>query len=201
MKIVSLGEQCKTAYQIRRITGDNNSGVFDWLVTPFDSLITLIETDFAGFFDLANLQPRSTGRGVTDTSTEVEFHHHFPHDDAGQTIEAEIGPQYPKQRQKFDYLQSKWRELAYADSLLFVRSGVYPLQGPQRLYQSLQKRFPRAHVRLLMVSQHDPQEDGHEGNIILCTVKNDVGHAPNGWRGRDEGWDSVLPIALKKSFR
>src|SRR3954467_14056898 len=65
-RLISLGNFCQTAYQLRRITGDERASFFDWLVTPADALVRVLEADFAGVFEPANLALTEDGTGVRD---------------------------------------------------------------------------------------------------------------------------------------
>ena len=53
---VSLGDRCEVAFQFRRVLGRDSSSFFSWNITPLDTLIRLLETNFSGIFELQNLE-------------------------------------------------------------------------------------------------------------------------------------------------
>ncbi|HVT27652.1 MAG TPA: hypothetical protein VHE81_06500 [Lacipirellulaceae bacterium] len=52
-RAVSLGTTCETAFQLRRVFGKHNcvSGVFDFQVTPPETVIEYLRRDFVGLFE------------------------------------------------------------------------------------------------------------------------------------------------------
>jgi hypothetical protein len=54
---ISLGDRCEVAFQFRRVLGRESSSFFSWNITPLPTLARLLETRFAGIFELENLRP------------------------------------------------------------------------------------------------------------------------------------------------
>lgn len=71
---VSLGNRCETAFQIQRVLGKENlyPSFFNWNVTYFDSLVTLLGSRFAGILEYDNLNP--TEWLVHDLAGDYLFH-------------------------------------------------------------------------------------------------------------------------------
>jgi hypothetical protein len=189
---VSLGEQCKTAYQLRRHTGVNTAHILDWLVTPAESLLHLIRDDFGDFFALENLAVMPDGNGVLDQATGVIFQHGFQRDADGKTVPSGIAEGHARELGRLRHLLARWRALADAERILFVRSGEYTAGFPAELLDALCTRFPETDITLLMVSEHQSPQTSGDGRVIERRVADDYGVYPDLWMGRDDGWDSVL---------
>lgn len=79
--IISLGWFCGTAASMKKYGFRSFSGPFDWLMTPLDSVVYLLESDFEGFLNrnnLIELQPRPeypTRKEFYDTALGISFQH------------------------------------------------------------------------------------------------------------------------------
>lgn len=81
---LSLGSACETAHQIRRNFPGLAAGPFDWLITTYDGLIGLIESDFEKFLVSKNLtyieRDHNGDEYILDGRYGTRFIHDFPLD-------------------------------------------------------------------------------------------------------------------------
>ena len=76
--IISLGAWCQVAEQLRRHEVSFVSSPFDWLVTPFESLLRIIRN---GGVQLCNdVAQYDGGQSAICTNYGVLYHHEFPRD-------------------------------------------------------------------------------------------------------------------------
>jgi len=79
-RFISLGGDCQPGYHSRRVMESQDIPfVFDWLETPIEAAISLIETEFRNFFAADHLLWENRGDywSVTDQVFGVTSHHHF----------------------------------------------------------------------------------------------------------------------------
>lgn len=58
IEVISLGYRCQVALHLRFNDLRRAAYPFDWLITPFESLYSLLENDFDGFLDEENIELR-----------------------------------------------------------------------------------------------------------------------------------------------
>ncbi len=189
-KIISLGEKCKVAFQLERL-GLRESCVFDWLITPWDGLTSYLGEDFAGFLDRDRLTVGPGGEGVVDVTTGARFLHDFSTEPTGSTTEALIDEDLPRVRQKYEHLLGKWRQLSGFERLMFVRAEEMTTGDASDLLAKLRGRFPAAEVQLLIVQHRHASDDAAVEGVTRMRVIDDVGPAPEFWKGSDAVWDGL----------
>lgn len=74
---ISLGNNCEVAYQFRRVLRRDVSGFFNWNVTTFPSLISLLETRFANILQIENLTNLPEKGLMHDSSHDFHVHSSF----------------------------------------------------------------------------------------------------------------------------
>ena len=78
-KLISLGQNSDVAFQLRMHGEENVPHFFDWLSTPIDGVIRIIEEDFDVFYpDHLVLDTSSSPHHVVDRVTNAKFFHQFP---------------------------------------------------------------------------------------------------------------------------
>ncbi len=118
--VLSLGCECETTLQIERFFKDGRpNSPFDWLVTPIDAVIEVLE-DAGNRFGTSVI---AWGGGSSALCAEygVLYHHEFPRRD-GMVIfsTANIDRCRSKMLHKFE----SFREVARHNRTLFVRGGI-----------------------------------------------------------------------------
>jgi hypothetical protein len=187
-KILSLGQACDTAYQIRRIFKQGEAYPFDWLTTSFAGLIEMIEQDFAGFLDEQNLVP--AGKYLLDQKLQMSFLHDFDDPAAFRETLEEVSA-------KFQRRIKRWLKLLNGGaSVLFVRGQQYVNDDnlnedkARALLKVLQHKYESAKVHLLV---QNPPAAGIpeiiEDNFWLLQLKVPE---PWEWSGDDEAWAEMF---------
>ena len=149
-KLISLGEGCDVAYQLRQHSGDNTAHYFDWLSTPAEGLLHLIRNDFPRYTS-ANLSLHNADdpKGyVADAPTGVHFHHHFPR--RARLLSKDFLNAYESFAEKFDFLAARLRETVRTHPVCFVRSAISRTQAIQ-LEEGMRQLFPDADMRFIYV--------------------------------------------------
>ncbi|WP_019639556.1 DUF1796 family putative cysteine peptidase [Paenibacillus fonticola] len=119
--IMSLGYNCMTAYQLKRLSLRNFSGPIDWVIIhEAKDLIRLLDHRFQGYMEQQNLKILGTHNGffsVQDTEYKAHSFHDFPCSGDNPAI-----TNYYEFKEKLDRRTSRFMSLAaQADSALFVR--------------------------------------------------------------------------------
>src|SRR4051794_12157646 len=124
--VVSLGPNCRNAFNLRRIIGDETAYPFDWWITPVRSMLAMIGPDFTFDLQPSDLSIESDCETVLNRRLNLLHHHDFPRNRTnGKRVEA-LGPSV------IDELTAKYRSLftrlhdrvAAASRPLFVLNGL-----------------------------------------------------------------------------
>lgn len=150
-KLISLGEACEVAYQLRQHSGDDTAHFFDWLVTPADGLLHIIRNGFPKFApENLSLQRGDSRTGfVLDAVSRVMFPHQFPRH--GRLIAPDFLSHYPSFAAKFDYLANRFRNTARDHPVCFVRRNLTQPQALD-LEDAMYALLPQADMRFLYVN-------------------------------------------------
>ena len=194
-KIISLGQACDAANQIRRIFDQTEAYPFDWLVTPYDGLVAMIERRFADFLDEGNLEVER--RGVLDTRYKVRLLHDFKDKHAFRQTLPEVKAKYLRRIERFDAI------LGAGGPILFVRSQQYDDADvvdegrARRLLALLRRTFPDTPIDLLV---QNPTAAGIpeviEGGLWLLRLDPPD---PFNWKGDPVGWETLFRRVLESA--
>jgi hypothetical protein len=190
---IGLGDDCATAFQLRRVTGVTETGVLDWVYTPAETLERLIRSDFAGFFARDNLRIRDNGDGVEDITGGIIFQHDFTRDPEAGITPAILEREYEPVARRYRYLIGRFVEIAAeCDAFLFARATRGDDRTAGRLLATLRDRFAGKEIRLLFYRRGLPHVVVRTGPIVICDVRGDAGPAPEYWKGDDANWDRAF---------
>lgn len=150
-KLISLGEACEVAFQLRQHSGDNTAHLLDWQTTPLAGLIDLIAKGFSAPLphDLRLLNPGTRLSAVLHGPTGIRFVHQFPR--RGKVIPAEFLADYPAFAARFEHLAARFRAALREHPVQFVRRRI-SLPEALRLEDALRRAFPSADMRFLYVN-------------------------------------------------
>ena len=197
--IVSLGYDCRVAYNLRRTFGFERAFPFDWWVTPLPALARFLrEPSIERLYDPRHLQPFMAKGGIfaiRNVRYDIELHHEFPRAESGL-----VKPDWPKHiapaKARTHFLWRRLLTLPTRSRLLFVRAcgaaerKTLAADEHRRLAQevraSLEAILPGADLELLLIN--GPARTGAKG--ILNLKIDDP--AKDQWRGTPELWTQAL---------
>lgn len=205
--VVSLGAWCQTAYQIKQQQQNLLPSCFDWLVTPWDALISILEDDGAKLglkvaYDHYSKTIKCQHYGVL-------YAHEFKPDQSGipYVSEENLGQCRAKLLHKY---RKMFDAILNGGTTLFVRFGgtaepaaawPYLAQGNPRseddlneLMLLLRRKFPAAHAKLLFIwqdqfSDHNLDNSKLDRDILTLSLPRPVQAR---WMGEDGPWSEVF---------
>lgn len=124
--VISLGPNCRNAFNLRRFVGDETAYPFDWWITPVRSMLAMIRPEFRFEIVRQDLSIEQDGGTVLNRRLNLLHHHDFPRNRAnGKRVEAleeviinEINEKY---RALFSRMHAK---VGAASRPLFVLNGL-----------------------------------------------------------------------------
>jgi len=201
-QIVSLGVDCRLAYNLRRTFGIAHAFPFDWWVTPLPSLLRfLAEPSTAKMYDPDLLEPVMHGEdifAIRNSYYGIELHHEFTRDKRG-FVRPDWRAHIDQPRQRSEHLLGRFLSLGESRrKVLFVRRFksaerrelrglVGALAG--ETVEALKALFPSLYFHLLLI---DPPEMVQQGLVFSIRV-DDPERAD--WRGTPELWTARLKEA------
>lgn len=219
--VVSLGAWCQTVYQIKQQNQPILPTCFDWLVTPWDSIFAILESDGQNFGLHATFDEHS--QAVKCNHYGVLYAHEFNpgHANAGGlsfeqgqalVTEDRLKQCRSKMLHKYDSMVST---LAQGGKTLFVRFGAtaepavaWPYMADpnprsehdlNRLVHLLREKFPQNDAKLLYLWQepmahHALDRSGIDPNVMIMPVPLPP-HGTASWMGEDETWNHIFTTA------
>lgn len=198
----SCGVWCATAYQIRRVTANEEAYFFDWLITKGQAYDFLLK-DNAEFLKHNGLQLIDDDLRLLDTYSGLAFQHEFKTID-GRILTEQVPQQLKKASEKFIYMKEK---LIYA-----LKSSVRPVvvrANPDIVtfndacleYEYLKQVFWQINERInfLVLSTQLVQEFINERYAFLSLAELRV-RDRDSWKGDNVSWDRAFAIA-EQHFR
>jgi hypothetical protein len=187
-RFLSLGSDCQVAHHISHIKPNTIPHFFDWLATPIQSLIRLIENDFEGFAEPENLHPFFLGNRimtVVETRYRVDLTHDF-----GDFTPASVERVRQGYRLKIRWLREMLDDPDEMPTYFIrrwdTRDGPENEADARRLFGLLRQR--RRDIRFLYLHRDRTRgavkENGYRSRY-LPDLNED-------WRGDHEAWRDVL---------
>ncbi|WBO60420.1 MULTISPECIES: DUF1796 family putative cysteine peptidase [unclassified Acidocella] len=171
--IVSIGDWCGPAHNIRRFFGVEESYPFDWWITPYEATIKLLNSNFEGMLNPANLviEDNST---VRCTTYGLLHHHDFERDDNDlikPDIDQQINHVYAKTYRRIQRLLDNTKD----KEVLFVRSNLWN-EGVCAEGEELRARVDVFYDALLMRYSHCRRLD----LLVLAPLEPEIISRPTG---------------------
>lgn len=207
----SLGGDCQVGWQIRKFFNNPIPSPFDWLVTPFDSLLRVLDDKGARFSRSVSVLPAMPPYTKESTICDdygCSYHHDFKHGDDGHVIIDEVS--LLDTRNKMMHKWNSFSEIvSRQDEVLFVHLGSHkrpPIAWPYLKEQSplkiscinelkskIDTLFPNTRCKLLQVyyEQFSPVEIDAEVDNNVFIEKIDY-RADLNWDGDDAEWRRIL---------
>lgn len=188
--IISLGENCQTAINLRSMALRKEAFPFDWHGVRsfkiageggFVKKIDLICNGFADFFNENNYEEffeswETAHRLVLNKKTGLQFLHEFPKD---KTIHEHFSEFVTKYRRRVDRL---YDILKSNNSILFVFIEFFAHLTDEEInnaYQKLLREFPKSSISFLVVKNNGKlgREESIRRktlpNVYICEINND----------------------------
>jgi hypothetical protein len=209
--VVSLGAWCQVSYQVKKLGWPLQQSCFDWLVTPWDSMLRIFETDGDLFGKGASFDSNSGSFECSEYG--VLYFHKFPFDDDGKPYFQEAALQNARSKLIYKYRKMVERlQSGEVKRVLFVRYGgaAFPALAWPYYYHDLEnerdgsdlnsllalleKKFPRIEPRLLYVEQ--PPYTIFKRGVVQLDPRVHVATMPvpldAQWDGEQHVWAQVL---------
>ena len=199
-KLISLGDNCQTAHQIRRVTRDNSSYFFDWLITPLNSC-NLLALEDANILNSNNWEIGHDG--VLDKGTSLIFMHEFKTrtDGSDKVDNALIENQIKYAKAKYLYLKQKTiSDIHNSNRCYIIRREselVYP-RDAKAIAENIISNYIKINpmVRLVLVSPVAQSETFSPYYIFVkCKDKEMSADDQNWWQGDDASWERIFGLA------
>lgn len=159
-QMISLGQHCDVAFQLRMHGSMNAPHFFDWLTTPLDGLIKIFDANFDVFYpdDLVLVTDRPN-RFVADQITGVAFFHQFPYVSGHVTSDFLLF--YQRFIRIFRFYARRFREIVTTEPVTLVRRGDITHPQAVNVEQSFFRCFPDADVQFLYLVHGELFETDH----------------------------------------
>ncbi len=158
---VSLGSNCEPAFQLRRLLGRDAAFFFNWLVTPLDTLVAVIASDFAGVYAKENLQPTADAGMVLDVGSGLKFHSAFRKELGRNLSGPRFDELYAESAAKYAMLAERFRTLARSTSRVAYLVKTADAEARAKtvmLRDVLSDRYPDHDFTLVVLQTSDREE-------------------------------------------
>lgn len=186
-EVISLGMNCQVAYQVRTNGMRRHAYPFDWVIIPFESLMTFLSEKGSEFLNqdkiaLIDLPPGSHHFRALD----LKYGIHLVHDFKAPVFlsdYAEVKVKYDRRIKRFfDTLQLSNKRF------LFVRLNITREQA-EFLDHFLHTHYPKLSYTLLVLNDHP----SFKGDWGLPRIRNFyLAQIPNCWQGDHARWKEIL---------
>lgn len=188
--VFSLGANCQTAYQLRRLGLRSCAGPFDWFISAHHSgLIAVLENRFDDFMKLEHMKlvgQFKTCYCVKDEKYGIFSYHDFP----TQLPEERWADAYPEFHQRQIRRQERFLQaVSSVNRILFVRLNSSPeeaLQLQRTLSELTTHPFTLLIVNTTQEAVTDIRPESKHGIITAVINKG------SDWRGDDKGWEQLM---------
>jgi len=191
MRLVSLGQACEVAFEIKIHSPKADSDFFDWLITPFDGLMMALNGEFKDLLNPEDLYLQDDKNFVNNRRTGIQYGHVFLRDDFHNIPDAFLDD-LDRVQSKFDYLIEKFHSYKQGgEQICFVRRSVDSSQAVI-LHDRLIEIFPALDFKIACVNAADLGISSLPSSRFIDLRVVDGG--PDGL-GYPEEWANALVLA------
>ncbi|USB31886.1 DUF1796 family putative cysteine peptidase [Paenibacillus sp. YPG26] len=188
--LFSLGANCQTAYQLRRLGARHAAGPLDWFISSSHrGLIAVLQNRFEDFMKLDHLKlvgQFKTCYCIKDEKYDIFSYHDFPVTlPPDRWTEAYQEFQSRQLRRQERFLQTASR----AERILYIRMGS-TLDEAIHLQQILSELTAHSFTLLIVNTGHKTTQKicpEFKQGIIMAEL-----NKGSDWRGDDQGWEQLL---------
>ena len=201
--VVSLGDNCRPSYQIKRHFKFKKSYPFDAWITPLDSAALYIENLDDDLYDPAGLEEWVENGGIVtivNTKFQIRLYHDFKREGALEHVLPDWKSGIENARSRTEHLVRNLQSLnRRSNNVLFVRlsdkvcnrplfgTRLTQQQAAERLLQALRGRFDRISFDLLCINfKHRLAEPDPS------VIHHDMQDSKVGWQGTDSLWSQAF---------
>jgi len=185
--LISLGERCDVAFQLRMHGRENVAHFFDWLACEPNGVISIFEQAFDVFHpDHLMLVTDATPHYVQDIPTGAKFHHQFPH--YGGHVPVNFLLFYTPFIKKFTYLAARLRYYLDTKAVTLVRRDITEAEA-LRLEAAVLRLHPQADIAFLYLLSKGAPFSTPRGHARLMPYDGSSLGDPAAWSAmlREEG--------------
>jgi hypothetical protein len=186
-----------TAHQIRRLTGQNESYLFDWICTAGQSFSFLLIDD-QPFLAQGNWEIVDEGLRLRDKYSGLAFQHEFGVVD-GKIDAAKVDEQLDEVRNKFLHLKAKFLgALKSAQRPVVVRaeSSIVSLDQAAVALDDMRNVFSKINAcTRFVVASSNLSDERVTDQYLFVRVKESAVAGVDAWKGDDESWRRLVALA------
>jgi len=197
--IVSVGSECRVAYNLRRFYNFGDAYPFDWWISKLTGIVSAL-TQMSRIYRVEELEPILDVEGniqaIGNRSGSIRLHHEFPRNYAviGSPVANGWEGKLDKPQTRFEYLVAKFDEMSrLRQRVLWVRYGLNDIDI-KGLAQVIEQQYPGIESYYLLINSG--VVDGESEHVYYRSLTNDEKQ----WRGSRVAWDGLLeslPFSLK----
>lgn len=205
-EIISVGGNCDAAHHVRRYFKIEKSMPMDWLIVPFNALISMCNDNFRDFIRLDRLTLwNGTRHAIQCARRGIVYQHDFPRDAEALVMIDDIAGMFADVKAKYARRIERLQEACRPGrSVLFVRSWREILHTAQdypdycirgvpdyqfaELLDALRHCFPQTSFKVLFVNYGAQSIDDRQA--LFADVRN-CGDITD-WTGSKGGWDEIF---------
>lgn len=194
---ISLGAYCKTAFQIRRFTGNDEAYFFDWLITINNHFNSLFINDDVFFMDDNwEIIPDAPFR-LRDKGTGLIFQHEFNILDGDSKFidPAKVKSHLSIAKNKFLHLKKKTIEKISSSSNVYLirHENFSDLNAALSRLIEIEKLFLpiNENIKLVLVSERINSDYGDGKFFVFKETLTDK------WSGDNASWDHIFQSLSK----
>jgi len=198
-EFVSLGCYCGTAFALQTIGLKSFSYPFDWLRSPIEGVIQLLDSGFQNFLTYSTQVDKGAhGMLYGETRWGGSFWHHNPAD-------AKVLQEFGRRVDRLTGQRST--DVAMAKTRVFVRvaNSTSELGNTLRLHKALQRIVPSRCLLLVLIDMQKEakvfQVDGTR-DLLFCTVQDSVFQEPGvHWKVQMQFGSEAYAYAIARALR
>jgi len=183
--LINLGGECQVAYQMRLHGIRSESLPFDWIITPFESLVKIVQERFENFLKKENLVfiENEKEKYVFDTYYGIRFLHDFK-------LQPDFIKDYDRIQQTYARRIERFLELLQKSKhALFIRKTITKEQAIT--LRSLLQSITPDNTFIILAADQNPhtQQPWNLDQIKNFYLETPV---PASWKGDAQSWENAF---------